>query len=104
MRDYRVWWGLFVIFAVLSVLAVQHGYRRWRRIRGALVRVGQPDAVHERHVRREAWRLGWMVVSVVTMTTLVFAALLGAPAWLLVALRVVAVAGVAGVLVLSLVR
>ena len=35
MRDFRVWWGLFVFFAALSVLAVQRGHRRWSRARAA---------------------------------------------------------------------
>lgn len=105
MRDYRLWWALFVFFGVLSVLAVQQGYRRWRRVRGVLEATeARLDAVHRRRLRREGWRLACMALSVVTMTALVFAALLGAPASLLLALRAAAVAGVAGVVALSLAR
>jgi hypothetical protein len=45
-----------------------------------------------------------MAVSVVTMTALVFAALQGAPAILLLGLRLLAVAGVAGVVWFSVRR
>jgi hypothetical protein len=45
-----------------------------------------------------------MVASVVAMTALVFAALLRAPASVLLALRMLAVAGVAGVVWLSVRR
>ncbi len=103
MRDFRFWWALFVFFAVLSVIVVQRGYRRWRSARDLLSAPGAP-ALHalDRRVRREGWRLASMVVSLVAMTALVFAALLGAPHALLLTLRVAAVAGVAAVLWLSL--
>lgn len=105
MNDYRFWWGLFVFFGVLSVLAVQFGYRRWTRAREALA--AAPPAVAgvlERRLRREGWRLGWMMISVVVMTILVFAALLGAPPALVLALRLTAIGAVAAVLWLSLRR
>jgi hypothetical protein len=103
VRDFRVWWALFVFFAVLSVIVVQRGYRRWRAAREALSAPGVPvlDTI-ERRVRREGWRLASMVVSVLAMTALVFAALLGAPRTVLLPLRIVAIAGVATVVWLSL--
>jgi hypothetical protein len=105
MRDYRFWWGLFVFFEVLSVLAVQLGYRRWTRARRAVIAApaAAAGALHRR-LRREGWRLGWMMVSVVSMTTLVFAALLDAPAAVILTLRLVAIGSVAAVLWLSLRR
>lgn len=88
MRDFRVWWALFVFFGVLSVLAVRGAYRRWRRGGGA----------------RDGLRFACMTLSVVTMTALVFAALQGAPGGLLLGLRLLAVAGVAGVVWFSVRR
>ena len=105
MRDYRVWWGLFVLFAVLSLLVVQRGFRRWRAAQDVVARLGLPDQEHHRRrLRREGWRLAWMAVSLVVMTALVFAALLGAPAALIVVLRIAAVVAVASVVGLSLFR
>jgi fatty acid desaturase len=105
MRDFRIWWGLFVTFAVLSLLAVQRGYRRWRIAREALDRIALPGAErHRRRLRREGWRLAWMAVGLITMTALVFAALLGAPAPAILGLRVTAVVAVAAVVGLSLLR
>ena len=102
MRDFRLWWALFVFFAVLSVIVVQRGYRRWRTARDALSARPIPELeALDRRVRREGWRLASMVVSVVAMTALVFAALLGAPRVLILGLRLVAVAGVAVVVWLS---
>lgn len=104
VRDFRVWWALFVFFGVLSILAVQQGYRRWRRAREALAAGIGPGGTAERLLRREGLRLACMVASVVAMTALVFAALLRAPASVLLALRMLAVAGVAGVVWLSVRR
>lgn len=105
MRDYRVWWGLFVLFAVLSLLVVQHGVRRWRAVRDLLDRMGvAPGAEHRRRLRREGWRLVWMAVSLIAMTALVFAAVLGAPPTAILALRATACVAVASVLGLSLLR
>jgi hypothetical protein len=101
VRDFRLWWALFVFFGVLSVLAVQRGYRRWRRVREALAKRGAPEAALSRRVRREGWRLACMVLAVVSMTALVFAALLGAPRAVILTLRVVAVTAVAVVVWLS---
>lgn len=105
MRDYRVWWALFVFFGVLSVLVMQHGYRRWQRARRILPALSTVErGAHERRVRLEAWRLICMAASLVAMTTLVFAALLGAPAAVVTLLRALAVASVLGVVTLGLRR
>ena len=105
MRDFRLWWALFVFFAALSILAVQRGYRRWTRARAALA--ARPLAERELlgpRLQREGWRLACMAASLVALTALVFAALLGAPAAALLALRLVAIGAVGGVLWLSLIR
>jgi hypothetical protein len=105
MRDFRVWWALFVFFAVLCVLALQRGYRRWRRLLPLVAAVPGPQrAVQERRLRREGWRLASMAASLLAMTALVFAALLGAPPALVLALRAAAVGGVLGVIGLGLRR
>jgi hypothetical protein len=100
-----VWWALFVFFAALSVLAVQRGYRRWSRARTAMAEHPFTERARlDRRLRREGWRLACMAAGLVSMTALVFAALLGAPAGAILALRVVALASVGGVLWLSLIR
>ena len=105
MRDFRMWWALFVFFGVLSVLALQRGYRRWRRAWDAVAAASGPgQAEGQRRLRREGIRLICMAASVITMTALVFAALLRAPAPVLIGLRLMAVAGVAGVVWLSVRR
>lgn len=105
MRDFRIWWALFVFFGALSVLAVQQGYRRWRRAWDAVAAASGPgQAERQRQLRREGLRLSCMAASVITMTALVFAALLRAPAPVLVGLRVLAVACVTGVVWLSVRR
>ena len=105
MRDFRLWWALFVFFGVLSVLAVQQGYRRWRRAWDAVAAAAGPVRdERRRRLRREGIRLTCMAASVVTMTALVFAALLRAPAPVLIGLRLLAVAGVVGVVWLSVRR
>ena len=105
MRDFRLWWALFVFFGVLSVLAVQQGYRRWRRASDAVAAASGPGRdEQQRRLRREGIRLTWMALSVITMTALVFAALLRAPAAVLIGLRLLAVAGVTGVVWLSVRR
>jgi hypothetical protein len=88
VRDFRVWWALFVFFGVLSVLVVRQAYRRWRQGGEA----------------RDGLRFACMAVSVVAMTALVFAALMRAPVELLWGLRVLAVAAVSGVVWFSLRR
>jgi hypothetical protein len=65
---------------------------------------GLADADRVRRLRREGWRLASMAVSLVVMTALVFAALLGAPAALLLGLRATAVVAVVGVIALSVRR
>jgi hypothetical protein len=105
VRDFRLWWGLFVFFGVLSVLVVQRGYRRWHRMRAALAAdTGLNRAALDRRLRREGWRLAWMALSVISMTALVFAALLGAPKAAILTLRVVAMGAVAVVVWLSVSR
>ena len=100
-----MWWALYVFFGVLSVLAVQQGYRRWRRAWDAVATASGPgQAERQWRLRREGIRLAFMAASVITMTALVFAALLRAPAPVLVGLRLLAVAGVAGVVWLSVRR
>jgi hypothetical protein len=103
MRDYRLWWGLFVFFLVISVVVVQRRYRRWVRARRALADLDHPEPAG-RLVRLEGWRIVLMMVSLVAMTGLVFAVLLRAPPALISLLRLLAVAAVAGVLVLGLKR
>lgn len=104
MRDFRLWWALFVFFAVLSVLAVQHAWRRWRRLRELLPpsHAGADSAPLHRRRRLEGWRVAAMIASLVVMTGLVYAGVLGAPQGVLLALRVAAVVLVGGVVVLSL--
>jgi hypothetical protein len=105
VRDFRLWWALFVFFGALSVLAVQRAHRRWWRARVAVAaRPGPERELHARRIRREGWRLACMSLSVLAMTTLVFAALLGAPAAVILFLRLLAIGAVAGVIWLSLSR
>lgn len=103
LRDYRFWWALFVFFGVLAVMVVQRRYAWWRRARSALE--GLPAELRAEQARRlvdEGWRLVLMTSSIVVMTGLVFAALLGAPPALVVALRFLAVLGVFLVVVLTM--
>ncbi|HEX6616838.1 MAG TPA: hypothetical protein VF046_11095 [Gemmatimonadales bacterium] len=104
MRDFRLWWALFVLFAVLSVLAIQHAWRRWRRLRELLPpSLGQTGPAQlDRQRRREGWRVALMIASLLVMTGLVYAGVLGAPRGVLLVLRVAAVGLVGGVVVLSL--
>jgi hypothetical protein len=97
-----VWWALFVFFAVLSVLVVQQRYRRWRQAHRMLARMGPARDKQWRRLRLEGWRLILMTVSLVAMTSLVFAVFLQLPGVLLLTLRIVALAAVLGVVVLSL--
>lgn len=104
MRDFRLWWALFVFFAVLSVLAIQHAWRRWRRLHELLPpargRAGSPPL--DRRRRLEGWRVAMMIASLVVMTGLVYAGVIGAPRGVLLALRAAAVVLVGAVVVLSL--
>lgn len=106
MHDFRLWWALFVFFAVLSVLAVQHAWRRWRRLRDLPpLSSGRVDAARlERHRRLAGWRVALMLASLIAMTGLAYAGVLGAPRGVLLALRATAVVLVGGVVVLSLRR
>ena len=102
MRDFRIWWGLFVFFAVLSLLVVRHRYRRWR---GAKRLVPEVDprrrAEVDRRLRLEGWRLVLMAVSVAAMSGVVVTVFWPGPPALLEALRLVALLAVVGVLLLS---
>lgn len=103
LHDYRFWWALFVFFGVLAVMVVQRRYRWWRRAKGALSQL--PDESRAEQVRRvqvEGWRLALMTTSILVMTGLVFGVLLGAPPILVAALRMLAIIGVLGVVVLSM--
>jgi hypothetical protein len=103
VRDYRLWWALFVFFGVLSVLVAQRRYQRWARAKRVLASVPPGQRLdHERRVRLEGWRLLLMAGSLLAMTGLVFAALLRAPAPVLLVLRVMAILAVLGVVVLGL--
>jgi hypothetical protein len=102
VRDYRFWWALFVFFGVLAVLVVQARYRWWHRARSALDRL--PAELRTEQARRlavEGWRLALMTTSILVMTGLVFAALLGAPPVLVLGLRALAIVSVLGVVLLS---
>jgi hypothetical protein len=103
VRDFRVWWVLFVFFAGLSVLVLQHRYQRWRKARRLLheVEPGQQGAV-DRRIRLEGWRLVLMAVSVLAMSGVVVTVFWPGPTVLLEALRLLALVAVLGVLLLSL--
>jgi hypothetical protein len=103
VRDFRVWWVLFVSFAGLSVLVVQRRFRRWRKARGLLHEVDPREQARVRRwVRLEGWRLVLMTVSLLAMSGVVVTVFWPGPAALLEVLRLVAVLGVVGVLLLSL--
>jgi hypothetical protein len=103
VRDYRVWWVLFVFFAVLSVLVLQRQYRRWRRAR-RLLHEAAPRAQAEvnRRIHLEGWRLALMMVSLLAMTGVVVTVLWPGPAALVELLGLLALGAVVGVLLLSL--
>ena len=103
MRDFRVWWVLFVFFAGLSIVVIQRRYRRWREARRLLSGVGsqaRPEVT--RRIRLEGWRLLLMTVSLLAMSGAVVTVFWPGPTALLEVLRVVALLGVVGVLLLSL--
>ena len=103
MRDFRVWWILFVFFAGLSVLVVQRGYQRWRRARRLLPEVDpRQHAEVNRRIRLEGWRLVLMTVSLLTMSGIVVTVFWPGPTALLEVLRLLALLGVVGVLLMSL--
>ena len=103
MRDFRVWWVLFVFFAGLSVLVIQRRYRRWRRARRLLHEVDrQAQAEVSRRIRLEGWRLVLMIVSLLAMSGAVVTVFWPGPTALLEGLRLLALLAVIGVLLLSL--
>jgi hypothetical protein len=103
VRDFRVWWVLFVFFAGLSVLVVQRRYQRWRRASRLLHEVDPRERAEvNRRIRLEGWRLVLMTVSLVAMSGVVVTVFWPGPAALLEVLRLVALLGVVGVLLLSL--
>jgi hypothetical protein len=102
LYDFRLWWALFVFFAILSLLVVQRRYRRWREAKSALPQLTGPERqMVARRVQLEGWRLLLMIGSIVAMTVLVFGVFLGAPTGVLQLLRGIAVIGVLGVLALG---
>jgi hypothetical protein len=103
VRDFRVWWALFVFFAGLSVVVIQRRYQRWRRAKRLLPEVGSRERAEvNRRIRLEGWRLVLMTVSLLAMSGAVVTVFWPGPTALLEVLRVVALAGVVGVLLLSL--
>jgi hypothetical protein len=103
VRDVRIWWGLFVFFAALSVLVVQRRYQRWRGARLLAAQVETPmRAEIERRLRLEGWRLVLMAVSILAMGGIVVTVFWPGPATVLEVLRVIALLAVVGVLLLSL--
>jgi hypothetical protein len=103
VRDFRLWWGLFVFFAALSVLVVQRRYQRWRRAKRLLPEVDpRRRAEADRRIRLEGWRLVLMAASVLAMSGVVVTVFWPGPPALLEVLRLVALLAVVGVLLLSL--
>jgi hypothetical protein len=103
VRDFRIWWVLFVFFAGLSVLVVQRRFQRWRRVRGLLHEVDlREQAEVSRWVRLEGWRLVLMTISLLAMSGAVVTVFWPGPTALLDVLRLLALLGVVGVLLLSL--
>jgi hypothetical protein len=102
LRDYRIWWALFVFFAAIGVVVIQYRYRRWRRASRLLAGfTGVRQTEQARLVRLEGWRLVFMTASLLVMTALVFALFLGASAAVLGVLRVLALLTVLGLVLLS---
>jgi hypothetical protein len=103
VRDFRVWWVLFVFFAGLSVLVLQRRYQRWRRARQLLHEM-EPRAQGEVNwrIRLEGWRLVLMTVSLLAMVGIVVTVFWPGPTALLEVLRLLALVAVVGVLLLSL--
>ena len=103
MHDYRIWWALFVFFSVLSVLVIQRRYQRWRGARRLLHEMDpRARAEASRRMRLEGWRLVLMTVSVLAMSGVVVTVFWPGPTALLEVLRLPALLGVVGVLLLSL--
>lgn len=103
MRDFRVWWVLFVFFAGLSIVVIRRRYRRWREARRLLPEVDSRErAGVSRRIRFEGWRLILMTVSLLAMSGAVVTVFWPGPTALLEVLRGIALLGVVGVLLLSL--
>jgi hypothetical protein len=103
VRDFRVWWVLFVFFAGLSTVVIQRRYQRWRTARRLLAEVGSRErAAVNRRIRLEGWRVVLMTVSLLAMSGAVVTVFWPGPSALLEVLRAVALLGVVGVLLLSL--
>jgi hypothetical protein len=103
VRDFRVWWVLFVFFGGLSVMVIQRRYQRWRKARRLFPELDpRAQAEVNRRVRLEGWRLALMTVSLLAMCGAVVTVFWPGPTALLEVLRVVALLGVLGVLLLSL--
>ena len=103
MRDFRVWWVFFVLFAGLGVLVVQRRYQRWGTARRLLYEVDPRQRKQvSRRIRLEGWRLVLMTVSLLAMSGVVVTVFWPGPAALLDALRLLALLAVGGLLVLSL--
>jgi hypothetical protein len=98
----RIWWGLFVFFAALSVLVVQRRYHRWRAAKRLAADAAPPvRAELDRRLRLEGWRLVLMAVSILAMSGVVVTIFWPGPAALLDVLRAIALLAVVGVLLLS---
>jgi hypothetical protein len=105
VRDFQLWWLLFVFFAATSILVVQHRYQRWRKARRLLPRLRSHEQVElARRIRLEGWRLGLMVIGVLAMSGAVVTVFWPGPAVVLEVLRLVAFLAVVGVVLLSLRR
>jgi hypothetical protein len=102
VRDFRVWWVLFVFFAGLSVLVLQRRYQRWRRARRLLREADLRERAEvNRRVHLEGWRLVLMTVSLLAMSGVVVTVFWPGPTVLLEVLRLLALLAVVGVLLLS---
>jgi hypothetical protein len=103
VRDFRVWWALFAFFAGLSLVVIQRRYQRWLRAKRLLPEVDSRErAKVDRTIRLEGWRLVLMTISLVAMGGAVVTVFWPGPTALLEVLRMVALLGVVGVLLLSL--
>jgi len=103
VRDFRVWWFLFVFFAGLSILVLQRRYQRWRMARRLLHEVDPREHGEvNRRIRLEGWRVVLMTVSLLAMIGVVVTVFWPGPTTLLQALRLLALVAVVGVLLLSL--
>lgn len=93
--DYRILWALFVVFTVLSIVVLRRGARAWRRNDDALRALGGGTPDLRRRHQLDRLRLVALGGSLVAMTALVFAVLLGAPPLFVLFLQASAIFGVA---------